>query len=172
MNWVELTRVNQLVEAYALRSFLEAHEIDVLIPNEHSMRNLHHMTPAMGGYTMLQVPTTQLELARELLLEYNSNPTLTPTDLENLPEELRYSNDEVTRDELSKRALRSAIFGTLIVPVVLNLYSIKLLTQIYADPKLLKHSKKSDLNLAIAFNILGLLAWSVVGYSLYLDWVQ
>jgi hypothetical protein len=173
MNWVELIRVNELVEAYALRAFLEAHEVDVLIPNEHSNRNTHPLSTTHGSMIALQVPMTQIELARELLREYNLKlVTHNPSDDDELPEELRQTDptDVIVRDEVGKRALRAAIFGALVVPLILNLYSIKLLQEIYSNPRLLKDSNKSDLQLAIIFNILGLVFWSGLAYSIYLDW--
>lgn len=155
-SWVELERATNIAEAEVIRSFLQSHDIETLIPDEHTARNMHYLTP-MLGFVRIQVREADLAIAQELLLKMR----ITLAD-EHQPEPYAHTEDG---DGLALRASRSAIFGLLMLPLVLNLYSVFMMWQCLQKRVALSAKGKRHFVVAFIFNVIAIFAWGLFIYN-------
>ncbi len=154
--WVELERATNIAEAEVIRSFLLSYNIETLIPDEHTARNMHYLTP-MLGFVRIQVQEENLSVAQELLKKMR----ITLAE-EHQPEP--YGNTE-EGDGLALRASRAAIFGLVMLPLILNLYSVFVMWSCLQKNIVLSAKGKRHLFVAFVFNTLAILAWGLFIYN-------
>lgn len=148
--WVELERATNIAEAEVIRSFLQSRSIEVLIPDEHSARTMHHLTP-MLGFVRLQVRKENLAAAQDALKkmritiaeEHNAEP---------------YANTE-EGDSWAIRASRTAIFGLFMVPLILNFYSMTVIFQCWRKRLPMSGKGRRHLFVAALFNAVAIVGW-------------
>lgn len=154
--WVELERATNIAEAEVIRSFLLSHGIEVLIPDEHTARNMHHLTP-MLGFVRLQVREEDLAKAQESLKkmritiaeEHNAEPYASTED----------------GDAWAIRASRTAIFGLMMVPLILNLYSVMVMLGCWRKGVTLSSKGRRHLFVAAIFNAMAIVGWGTFIYK-------
>ena len=155
-SWVELERATNIAEAEVIRSFLQSHDIETLIPDEHTARNMHYLTP-MLGFVRIQVQESNLAIAQELLKKMRI------TLAEEHPHE-PFAHTEIG-DGMALRASRSAIFGLLMLPLILNLYSIFMMWQCLQKNVALSPKGKRHFVVAFIFNTMAIFAWGSFIYN-------
>lgn len=154
--WVELERATNIAEAEVIRSFLQSNDIETLIPDEHTARNMHYLTP-MLGFVRIQVQEYNLEKAQELLMKMR----ITLAE-EHQPEP--YASTE-EGDGLALRASRAAIFGLIMLPLVLNLYSVAVMWSCLQKGMLLSAKGKRHFFVAFIFNTAAIFVWGLFIYN-------
>lgn len=154
--WVELERATNIAEAEVIRSFLQSHDIEVFIPDEHTARTMHHLTP-MLGFVRIQVRKDDLSAAQDELKKMR----ITIAE-EHQAEPYSHTEDG---DAMAIRASRSAIFGLIMVPLVLNLYSIAVIWECWRKKATLSAKGKRHLFVAAVFNALAVVGWGSFIYN-------
>jgi len=154
----ELLRASDIAEAQVICSFLKANGIAAQIPDEITATNLHHMTPALGGVRIF-VPPAQYTEAQELLKSHRQlhavEETGAPTEERNIQ----------AVEALTSKALRLAVFGVFMFPLVLNFYSLYLCFAAISSAKDFTARARRNYLTALMFNIVGLSAWGYVAYK-------
>ena len=154
--WVELERATNIAEAEVIRSFLQSHGIDVIIPDEHSARTMHYLTPMMG---FVRIQVRQDDMSRAQLELKKMRITIAE---EHVAEP--YSSTQ-QGDDLSLRASRTAIFGLMMVPLVLNIYSVFVMWECFQKKLTLSGKGKRHLIVAAIFNALSIVGWGSFIYN-------
>jgi len=72
MKYELLTEVSSRLEADLLESYLEANEVDVELFQEAIGHSIYPVTIDMLGHVQVFVPRTEIEKARKLLEEFNT----------------------------------------------------------------------------------------------------
>lgn len=154
--WVELERATNIAEAEVIRSFLQSQGIEVLIPDEHTARTMHYLTP-MLGFVRIQVQEHNVAAAQDALKKMR----ITIAE-EHQPEP--YPTTEQA-DALALRASRTAIFGVMMVPLVLNLYSVFVMWECLSSKATFSAKGRRHFIVAFIFNFIGILGWGLFIYN-------
>ena len=154
--WTELERATNIAEAEVIRSFLQSQNIEVMIPDEHTARTMHHLTP-MLGFVRIQVRENDVAAAQEVLKKMR----ITIAE-EHQAEPYAHTEEG---DALALRASRTAIFGLIMVPLILNLYSVTVIGECWKKELALSAKGKRHLFVAATFNAVAIVGWGSFIYN-------
>ena len=155
---VVVARFTNLIDAELAKSVLDGAGIACALQNDHVVGVLPHLYNAVGGVEVC-VGEDDVEAARTLLEEpFPKEPPKDPrlSAADDLPE-----GDEVDvptpADAQATRAFRAAVLALLILPGILNVYSVYLLWTLRRLPGELSARGRRHATLAVVFNLL--LGW-------------
>ncbi len=167
-NWVTITAFDMPIEAHLAKNLLETNGLNAVLVDEFTIGVAWHLSNALGGIK-LQVAETDFEGAIAVLEEQKKvtaldayTPLTSPAKIEKNEGEIETISvtEELNGDKLANRALRAALLGFFILPI-LHLYSLLLIGRLrFSKQKISQHGHKVAL-------FVGILDLVVLGFSFF-----
>ncbi|NUN05339.1 MAG: hypothetical protein HUU57_06230 [Bdellovibrio sp.] len=152
--YVFLTECHDFGQAQVIKSYLESLGFHPRVRDEQTRSVAPHLSQFLGRLT-IDIPEIEFMAASEALEAHEvSRPTLVtdPTEEENLA----YTQN------MAKKALWNAILGSMLIPVICNVYSMILGYRVLKYEKPFSAVSRKRLFWAVAFNSFAFYFWLTI----------
>lgn len=157
--WIKVAERTTSIDAELICSFLHSHGVETHVKNLALVNSIPHMSYTFGGVQIF-VAEKDYKNAQELLQDFElaANDKEAADDEEDLPKnELKLSVE---------KALRSSIIGLIILPGILNFFSIRPLSIAIKGFRDLDFSSRLKLAIAVFANCVSFYVLFVIVHAL------
>ena len=168
--YVFLTECADFSEAQVVKSYLVAQGFSPQVRDEQMRTVAPHLSNLLGKLT-IDIPEYEFLEASQALEKMERNLHVVRDD----EEQAEHGEDGVViihedttayTQSLSKKALANAIIGCILVPIICNVFSIRLIYRVVTQEKPLSAKSRYNILWALLFNTIGLYFWLTTGPSL------